>query len=74
MHSCCAVDASGGEGAIAGFSLLFAAETGEVVGVVELGCGLPRERGGCRVFPVPVASMTRGGQGESAVPFYLRVF
>ena len=50
-----------------------AVEAGGGVAVVELGCGLPRDCGGCRVIPVPVASMTRGGQGDSAVPFYLRV-
>jgi len=35
---------------------------------------MPRDSGGGWVIPVPVASMTRGGQGDSAVPLYLRVF
>ena len=58
---------------IAGVAVV-AVEAGGGVAVVELGCGLPRDCGGCRVIPVPVASMTRGGQGDSAMPFYLRVF
>jgi hypothetical protein len=43
MHCCCAVNASGGGGAIAGLAV-FAVEAGGVVGVVELDSVLPRDR------------------------------
>ena len=68
MHRCCAVNAIDGGGVIAGLNV-FAVEAGGGVAVVELGCGLPRDCGGCRVIPVPVASMTCSGLGDSAVPF-----
>ena len=73
MHSCCAVDACGGGRAIAGL-VVFAVEAGGAFGIVGFGYALPRDRALCRLIPVPVASMTRSGQGDSAVPFYLRVF
>lgn len=68
MHYCCAVNAIDGRGVIAGFAV-FAVEAGGGFGVVELDYVLPRDRAFCRVIPVPVASMTRSGLGDSAVPF-----
>jgi hypothetical protein len=43
MPCLCAVNASGGGGVIAGLAV-FAVEAGGVVGVVELGCVLSRDR------------------------------
>jgi hypothetical protein len=43
MHCCCAVNASGGEGAIAGLAV-FAVEDGGRVGMGELDSVLPRDR------------------------------
>jgi len=73
MHCLCAVNASGGGGVIAGLAV-FAVEAGGVVGVVELGCVLPRDRAFAGGFRFPVASMAPSGPGDPAVPFYLRVF
>jgi len=39
MHSCCAVDASGGEGAIAGFSLLLRLKLAKSSGSLSLAAG-----------------------------------
>jgi len=69
MHCCCAVNAIDGGGVIAGLNV-FAVEAGGGLAVVELDYVLPQDRTSCRVIPaVPVASITRGGHGDSAVPF-----
>jgi hypothetical protein len=69
MHCCCAVNAIDGGEVIAGLNV-FVIEVGGGFGVVELGCVLSRGRAFCRVTSViPVASMTRRGLGDSAVPF-----
>ena len=73
MHCLCAVNASGGGGVIAGLAVS-AVEAGGVVGVVELGCVLSRDRAFAGGFRFPVASMAPSGPGDPAVPFYLRVF
>jgi hypothetical protein len=69
MHRCCAVNAIDGGGVIAGLNV-FAVGVDGVFGVVELDYVLPRDRAFCRVIPVvPIASTTRSGLGDSAVPF-----
>ena len=73
MHGCCAVDACGGDGVIAGLTVISIEADGEV-GVSEHVDFVCRETGRLLGNPFPIASMTGNGQGDSAVPFYLRVF
>jgi hypothetical protein len=67
MHGCCAVEV------IAGLTVIAIEADGEV-GVSEHVDFVCRETGRLLGNPVPIAPMTRNGQGDSAVPFYLRVF
>ncbi len=70
MHCCCAVDAIDGGGVIAGLGV-FAVEAGGR-SLAMSWCETGRFAVGFRWFRA--VSMTRRAQGDSAVPFYLRVF